>query len=57
MDPKRAQAYWFIHVNVLNEPDTMNYEAETYGTDFIYRIKLALASAAASASTYTCGRS
>ena len=41
-DPKRAQAYWFVSVNVLNEPDTMNYQVETYGTDFIFRIKLNL---------------
>lgn len=41
-DPKRAQAYWFVSVNVLNEPDTMNYSVETYGTDFIFRIRLNL---------------
>ena len=41
-DPKRAQAYWFVSVNVLNEPDTMNYRVETYGTDFIFRIRLDL---------------
>ena len=41
-DTKRAQAYWFVSVNVLNEPDTMNYQLETYGTDFIYRIRLNL---------------
>ena len=41
-DPKRAQAYWFISVNVLDEPDTMNYQVETYGTDCIFRIRLNL---------------
>jgi KUP system potassium uptake protein len=41
-DSKRADAYWFISVNVLNEPDTMTYEVDTYGTDFIYRITLNL---------------
>ncbi len=41
-DTKRAQAYWFVSVNVLNEPDTLNYHVETYGTDFIFRIKLNL---------------
>lgn len=41
-DPKRAQAYWFVSVNVLNDPNTMNYEVETYGTDFIFRVKLNL---------------
>ena len=40
--PKRAEAYWFISVNTLDEPDTMTYEVENYGTDFIYRIKLNL---------------
>jgi len=41
-DYKRAQAYWFISVNVLDEPDTMTYHVETYGTDFIFRIRLDL---------------
>ena len=41
-DPKRAQAYWFVNVNVLNEPETMYYEVEKYGTDFIFRVKLYL---------------
>ena len=41
-DLKRAQAYWFVSVHVLNEPDTMNYEVETYDTDFIFRIRLNL---------------
>ena len=41
-DTKRAQAYWFVSVRVLNEPYTMNYEVETYGTDFIFRIRLNL---------------
>ena len=41
-DSKRAQAYWFVSVNVLNDPDTMNYQLETYDTDFIYRIRLNL---------------
>ena len=41
-DQKRAQAYWFVSVNVLSEPDTMDYRVETYGTDFIFRVKLDL---------------
>ena len=41
-DPKRAQAYWFVSVHVLNEPDTKYYEVETYDTDFIFRIRLCL---------------
>ena len=41
-DAKRARAYWFLSVSVLDEPETMNYELETYGTDYIFRIKLNL---------------
>lgn len=41
-DPKRATAYWFLSVNVLDKPDTMNYQVETYGTNYIFRIKLNL---------------
>ena len=41
-DLKRAQAYWFVSVHVLNDPDTMYYTLETYGTDFIFRIQLNL---------------
>ena len=40
--PKRAQAYWFVSVHILNEPDAMNYEVDTYGTDFIFRVRLNL---------------
>lgn len=41
-DPKRAAAYWFISVQVTDEPDTMNYSVETYGTDYIFRVRLNL---------------
>lgn len=41
-DLKRAQAYWFVSVNVLNEPDALFYDVDTYGTNFIYRIRLNL---------------
>ena len=41
-DAKRAQAYWFVNVNVINEPYTMTYDLETYDTDFIFRIWLNL---------------
>lgn len=41
-DPKRACAYWFISVNVMDDPDTMSYEVETYGTDYIFRVRLNL---------------
>ena len=39
-DPKRAQAYWFVSVDVLDDPDSLSYEVETYGTDYIFRVKL-----------------
>ncbi len=41
-DAKRAQAYWFVSVHVLNEPNTMTYDLETYGTDCVFRIRLNL---------------
>ena len=41
-DPKRAQAYWFVSVNVLDTPNEMSYQVENYGTDCIFRIKLNL---------------
>jgi len=41
-DPKRAEAYWFVSVNVLEEPDTMYYQVETFGTDFIFHVQLSL---------------
>ena len=39
-DPKRAEAYWFISVNVTEEPDTLEYDVETFGTDFIFRVRM-----------------
>ena len=41
-DPKRAAAYWFISMNVTDEPDTRRYRVETYGTDYIFRVRLDL---------------
>ncbi len=41
-DTKRAQAYWFVSIHTLNEPKTMNYELERYGTDCIFRIRINL---------------
>jgi len=41
-DPKRANAYWFISVNTTNEPYQKQYEVETFGTDYIFRINLYL---------------
>ena len=41
-DPKRADAYWFISVNTTNEPRQKQYEVETFGTDYIFRVNLYL---------------
>ncbi len=41
-DAKRAEAYWFISVSVHDEPSVMRYEVETYGTDYIFRVRLHL---------------
>ena len=41
-DPKRARAYWFVSVNVLDEPDTMYYTVEKFGTECIFRVSLNL---------------
>lgn len=41
-DPKRAAAYWFISIHVTDEPDTMTYRVETFGTDYIFRVRLDL---------------
>ncbi|MBQ3291214.1 MAG: KUP/HAK/KT family potassium transporter [Mogibacterium sp.] len=41
-DPKRADAYWFISVNTTNRPFQREYEVESYGTDYIFRVNLNL---------------
>jgi len=41
-DPKRANAYWFFSVQVLDEPEAVRYEVETFGTDYVFRVKLIL---------------
>lgn len=41
-DTKRADAYWFINVNVVDVPNEMSYCVENYGTDFLFRIQLNL---------------
>lgn len=41
-DTKRAAAYWFVSVNVIDEPNTMNYKIETFGTDCIFKVRLEL---------------
>ena len=41
-DPKRATAYWFLSIHLLDTPNEMNYQVDTYGTDCIFRIRLNL---------------
>ncbi len=41
-DAKRANAYWFISTNTVEDPNTMRYQVETYGTNFIFRVNLDL---------------
>lgn len=40
--PKRAKAYWFVTVNVTNEPYTAEYAINTYGTKNVINIQLYL---------------
>lgn len=40
--PKRAQVYWFINVQVTDEPRTMAYTVENFGTDYVFKIQLRL---------------
>lgn len=40
--PKRAKAYWFVTVNVTNEPFTAEYAVNTYGTKNVINIQIYL---------------
>ena len=40
--PKRAHAYWFVTVNVTNEPFTVEYAINTYGTKNVINVQLYL---------------
>ena len=40
--PKRAGAYWFVTVNVTNEPFTAEYAVNTYGTKNVINVQLFL---------------
>lgn len=40
--PKRAEVYWFINVEVTAEPRTMEYVVENFGTDSVIKVKLRL---------------
>lgn len=40
--PKRAQVYWFVTVNVTDEPFTSEYTVDTLNTDYIVNVQLYL---------------
>lgn len=40
--PKRADIYWFVHVNVMDDPYTMEYSVETIIPNEIIRIEFRL---------------
>ena len=41
-DPKKADAYWFISVNTTDVPYQKDYEVDTLGTDFLFRVNINL---------------
>jgi KUP system potassium uptake protein len=40
--PKRADTYWFIHVHIVDEPHTMEYNVETIIPNVIIRVEFRL---------------
>lgn len=40
--PKRAKVYWFVNVEVTDEPYRQEYEVDMMGTDYLVRLKLYL---------------
>ena len=40
--PKRARAYWFVSIHVEDVPYKREYEVESFGTDYIFRVRLNL---------------
>ncbi len=40
--PKRARVYWFVHVEVTDEPYTKEYQIDMMDTDFIVQVNLFL---------------
>jgi KUP system potassium uptake protein len=41
-NPKRADIYWFVHVDTTDEPYTMEYKVETLAKDDVYRVTFRL---------------
>lgn len=40
--PKRASVYWFVNVEVTDEPYTQEYSIDMLGTDYVVLLKLSL---------------
>ncbi len=40
--PKRAQAYFFVTVNTVSEPNVQRYQVKTFGSDCVFRLRLDL---------------
>lgn len=40
--PKRAKVYWFVTVNVTDNPYTTEYSVDTFGTDYMVNVQLYL---------------
>ncbi len=40
--PKRADIYWFVHVDVVDDPYTMEYHVETIAEDDLIRVDFKL---------------
>ena len=40
--PKRAKAYWFLNVQVTDEPHTLAYTVNDFGTDYLFKVQIRL---------------
>ncbi|MFN0034851.1 MAG: KUP/HAK/KT family potassium transporter [Saprospiraceae bacterium] len=40
--PKRADVYWFVHIQTTDEPYTMEYEVNTIAPDDVYKVNFRL---------------
>jgi KUP system potassium uptake protein len=40
--PKRADVYWFVHVDTLDDPYTMEYKVQTIAEDDVYKVHFRL---------------
>ncbi|MBK7937248.1 MAG: KUP/HAK/KT family potassium transporter [Lewinellaceae bacterium] len=40
--PKRADVYWFVHIETTDEPHTMEYEVNTIAQDDVYKVNFRL---------------